>query len=241
MRSVEQTLKALLTENTGKHFLDSGFENNRHWQKNQGRDFDNEPEVVPEFWNGELEYVTVNVYHYLRQVLELDDLCYFINNRIQTSGSAKDIHWTGDISDRWMEETLRLHKEIFGGIEYKYYESGYYPDWEWKGDDWNTYNGESNLSQVLKGRFFVVDDEPYVMLQIHQGADVRGGYTRVKCFKVTGLLTGNVDLYGSVNDLSIDNYYNGYSLTDEEGNEVTIKESDDLDIWVSICDDHYVY
>ena len=232
MKSVEQTLKDLLTENTGKHFLDSGFENGRHWQKNQGRDFDNEPEVVPEFWNGELEYVTVNVYHYLRQVLELDDLCYFINNRIQTSGSAKDIHWTGDISDDWMTESFVL---LYGTVD------GYWKDWEWKGDDWNTYNGESNLSQVLQGRFFVVDDEPYVMLQIHQGADVRGGYTRVKCFKVTGLLTGNVDLYGSVNDLPIDNSYNGYSLTDEEGNEVTIKESDALDIWVSICDDHCVY
>jgi hypothetical protein len=235
MRTTEEVLKDLLTEDTGKHFLDSGGDNGRHWQRNKDRDFDKEPIVVPEFYNGELEYVTVNVYHYLKEVLELDDLCYFINNRIQTSGSAKDIHWTGDISDEWMKLALNLYNGLLG----KKYE--FLGDWEWRGDDWNTYNGESNLSQVLQGRFFVVDDEPYVMLQIHQGADVRGGYTQPKCFKLKGLLMGNVDICGSVNDLPIDNMYNGYSLTDEEGNEVDIKETDDLVLDMLICEDTCVY
>lgn len=220
MRTTEEVLKDLLTEDTGKHFLDSGGDNGRHWQRNKDRDFDKEPIVVPEFYNGELEYVTVNVYHYLKEVLELDDLCYCINNGIQT---CHTIGWVGDITDEWMDETLRLY------------------DWEWKGNEWNTYNGESNLSQVLQGRFFVVDDEPYVMLQIHQGADVRGGYTQPKCFKLKGLLMGNVDICGSVNDLPIDNMYNGYSLTDEKGNEVDIKETDDLVLDMLICEETCVY
>lgn len=43
----------------------------------------------------------------------------------------------------------------------------------------NTYNGEDNLSQVLQ--FCATED--YCILQIHQGCDVRGGYTVPKCFR----------------------------------------------------------
>jgi len=38
----------MLTESTGKHFLDSGGEDGRYWQRNQKRsfkDFQNEPEI----------------------------------------------------------------------------------------------------------------------------------------------------------------------------------------------------
>jgi hypothetical protein len=54
--------------------------------------------------------------------------------------------------------------------------------------EWNTYNGESDLSQTLQGvslRLFVDGQyEDYALIQIHNGADVRGGYTDAKLFKV---------------------------------------------------------
>ena len=31
----QQAIFEMLTENTGKHFLDSGGDNGRHWQRNQ--------------------------------------------------------------------------------------------------------------------------------------------------------------------------------------------------------------
>jgi hypothetical protein len=62
----------------------------------------------------------------------------------------------------------------------------------------NTYNHESNLSQVLQFYFWtegttgreygnrINDSKTYVALQIHGGADVRGGYTVPVIFEVCG-------------------------------------------------------
>lgn len=42
----EKVLIAMLKENTGIALMDSGGDSGRHWQRNQGRDFDNELESV---------------------------------------------------------------------------------------------------------------------------------------------------------------------------------------------------
>lgn len=50
----------------------------------------------------------------------------------------------------------------------------------------NTYNGEDLLSQTLQWTGFSLpqDGDDYILLQIHGGADVRGGYTRPRVFRV---------------------------------------------------------
>jgi len=45
-----QKLAEMLQENTGRSILDSGDYYGRHWQRNQGRDFESEPEGKLEFW-----------------------------------------------------------------------------------------------------------------------------------------------------------------------------------------------
>jgi hypothetical protein len=47
----------------------------------------------------------------------------------------------------------------------------------------NTYNGDSDLSQILQGSWLTINDEPYLLLQVHGGCDARGGYTNAKLFK----------------------------------------------------------
>src|SRR3954453_2997548 len=47
---------------------------------------------------------------------------------------------------------------------------------------YNTYNGEDCLSQTLQFTYFEHEDSAYVLLQIHGGADVRGGYTAPRAF-----------------------------------------------------------
>jgi len=47
----------------------------------------------------------------------------------------------------------------------------------------NTYNCDSDLDQVLQGTWIRLNDEQYLVLQVHNGADVRGGYTDAKLFK----------------------------------------------------------
>lgn len=49
----------------------------------------------------------------------------------------------------------------------------------------NTYNGEDLLSQTLQYTYFECDGTPYVLLQVHGGCDVRGGYTAPRAFRLT--------------------------------------------------------
>ena len=42
----------------------------------------------------------------------------------------------------------------------------------------NTYNEESALSQVLQGAVYYREGCEYLIVQVHGGADVRGGYSR---------------------------------------------------------------
>ena len=52
--------------------------------------------------------------------------------------------------------------------------------------DWNTYNWSICFSQVVQGTNLISDNnENYVLIQIHQGADVRGGYTDAKLFIIS--------------------------------------------------------
>jgi hypothetical protein len=62
--------------------------------------------------------------------------------------------------------------------------------WDWLkanhevkvGYTFNTYNGDSDLSQILQGSWVTINDEVYLLLQIHGGCDARGGYTNAKLF-----------------------------------------------------------
>ena len=165
MKTSNEYIKEMLLENTGKHMLDSGGDNGRMWQRNQGKDFDVEPRVSFEIWNGEIN-ATVSTYHYLTEVLSVDATSETINNIIQKN----ECHWVQDAT-----EAIENH---FG------------PDYiESISEAYNTYNGENNLSQILLFQTFIIEGEAYVMLQIHGGADVRGGYPDAKFFKLEGFLT----------------------------------------------------
>ena len=48
----------------------------------------------------------------------------------------------------------------------------------------NTYNGEDFLSQGYMYIFFEYEDDPYIAISIHNGCDIRGGYTNVHIFDV---------------------------------------------------------
>lgn len=48
----------------------------------------------------------------------------------------------------------------------------------------NTYNGDSALDQTLQYTVFDKDGKSFVILQIHGGADIRGGYTDPYIFEI---------------------------------------------------------
>ena len=219
--SVEVQVVDMLLENTGQHFLDSGGDKGRQWQRNQDKIFQDEPRVDYEVWNGEISD-TVSAYHYLTEILDTDEYSYEVNQYLRSDKDEEGdaCHWIEDCKERLQ------NSEEFSEIE-------------WIGKMENTYNYENNLSQVFLSHIFKNPntDEVYCLFQLHGGADVRGGYTNTRCFKLIGYLTGQVDVYGSVDGVDVTNTYNGYSLTNDEGEDIKATNHSDINLDFQIYDD----
>lgn len=168
MNKTKELVYKMLTECTGVHMCDSGFYG-RHWERNQKKtieDFENEPEEHI-YKENEYIYRDLSVYHYLSE-LELDDICDRFN-RIQSQSD----NWDSDFnSDEFVygvsseaQQVLEHHNQVIINRS------------------WNTYNYESDLVQTLQGANLTINNEEYILIQIHNGADVRGGYTDAKLFK----------------------------------------------------------
>ncbi|MBN2447761.1 MAG: hypothetical protein JXO22_13595 [Phycisphaerae bacterium] len=183
--STECVLAGMLAENTGTHFLDSGgtpkFDDDgqyvgsehgygRQWERNRGRNFEGEPATVVNFRYG-IE-VTHHVYHWLKDRIEYDaELQERFEQFCEEVDPEHDRYWL-DLMESFPEWLRDQGHEV----------TGLYGD----GDPFtqNTYNGEDLLSQVLQFLYLEMDGDAYVLLQIHGGCDVRGGYTAPKAFRV---------------------------------------------------------
>jgi len=160
-------LAEMLTENTGRHFLDSGGAYGRHWERNQGTDFESQSEGTVEFCNrkGELDIdPTLSVYHFLKGRLEYNPQ---LDEQYREYAESLDLYL-----DMSSAEDFAL------SIDGK----GLYGD----GEPFtvNTYNGEDLLSQTLQYVYWTDEDGAHILLQIHGGCDVRGGYTDPVVFDV---------------------------------------------------------
>jgi len=189
----KEKLKEMLTENTGQHMLDSGGVQNpdgtfkwgygRNWQRNQGRDFDAEPAATVEFHvRGEDVdiMVTLSVYHWLCERLEYDPK---MDELYRDWCEAKD-------EPLWLHSAEEFVKVREG--------RGIYGE----GDPAvvNTYNGEDLLSQTIQFVYWTEQDEfgcyePHILLQIHGGCDVRGGYTDPVAFTPDGMDGDGLDIF----------------------------------------------
>lgn len=167
-----QLIYAMLTENTGRAICDSGGENGRHWQRNQKKtieDFQAEPSCTLEISKWERDrkvsydpYISISLYHHLNRILDQDGLCEEFNS-IECGNWNGEFYGTDWNQCEWLTE------------------NGFTP----KGDAFNSYNWCSNYSQDIQGQFLEYQSgELYVLLQIHNGADARGGYTDAKLFKM---------------------------------------------------------
>ena len=169
---VQRLVYNLLIKNTGTHFLDSGGAYGRAWQRNQKKtikDFINEPEESYQFDMKYGEIVrTVSVFHYLSG-LELDDTCLKFNRRNNNPSDwegelpGQDIYGVSKRAADWLNENHEVE------VQYTF----------------NTYNGDSDLSQILQGSRLEIDGDTYYLIQVHGGCDARGGYTDAKLFKTS--------------------------------------------------------
>lgn len=167
--TTKTTLAEMLKENTGTHMLDSGGAAGRSWQQNAVRDFESEePGSVSGRWGIE---ATHNVYHWLVDRVELDhELDEELRDFSARPERANDSYFS-DAAD-WIAERFPDARGIYG---------------EGEPVTVNTYNHESALSQVLQWTYLEDEERgPIYVLQIHGGADVRGGYTRPRVFTELG-------------------------------------------------------
>jgi hypothetical protein len=163
----EQVIYEMLTENTGTHMADSGGEDGRHWQRNAKKsleDFKNEPwaTIDPKYGDSSL-----STFHYLSERLVFSN-----GMNLMLDEFAKD-----HPEESWREIVALFLDEL--GVSEEKHDTIENARWEF-----NTYNFDLfYLDQCLQGCFFSLGSKDYLALQIHNGADVRGGYTATKIFE----------------------------------------------------------
>lgn len=167
--STEKVLIGMLKENTGIAMMDSGGAYGRNWQRNQGVNFNTIPSVSVDATSVDDIIIEKDVYHFLKEHLDYSEDAHRWNKKFQAYRRKNSDEYDLGL----MEDFSKEHND---GSAY-----------QTEGGAWNvvnTYNGESLLSQVLQYTVFGNQGKTYIILQIHGGADVRGGYTDPKIFEV---------------------------------------------------------
>lgn len=165
----------MLKENTGIAMMDSGGASGRHWQWNQKRKVEAEPATKTEFRigrDGTLDIsIQHNVYHWLNERVSYARVMQQRFDRFCKRAENQNEHMLALMQA--FPDYLKERGHRIGGL----YGEG-------NPMTVNTYNGEDCLSQVLQYTYFECDGDTYALIQIHGGADVRGGYSDARAFKV---------------------------------------------------------
>ena len=172
MNRTNEIIYQMLTESTGKHMLDSGGEDDRRWQINQKKsieDFENEPYLILLDQDSDYPYYQKSTYHHL-----VNSCTYLPNNNQHL------VEWIEQDKYDWANNPEGRSLDCMYDIE-QYMKEKY----ELEPRIINTYNGECSLTQTLQ---FISLGDTYesdiIALSIHNGADVRGGYTDYKIFQI---------------------------------------------------------
>lgn len=169
---LKKEIIAMLQENTGRHFLDSGGAYGRQWERNSKlpntiKFWDSTPDGTLNVYGGNNPeiYGTISLYHYLVRLLSWDEEITKLNR-------LWDKFWRDD------EDTYKTWDKLMGEFYEKYKEKFYFSRNEQ--DSFYTYNHENALNQDFI--WHKLSDE-FCFIQIHGGCDARGGFTVPKIFR----------------------------------------------------------
>jgi hypothetical protein len=206
----KQAIASMLVEDTGAALMDSGGTYGRRWQLTRARygldgglpndSFDGYPRatVAPDeddiarvarlmddepMATFDRYGVDVDTFHWLEHRLAYDEKADEAWQAFDREQIELDL-WQS--ANQWLKVFLPVHGQMTG-----LYGDGS-PDWT------NTYNSENLLDRTLQFCLFTltdtdedesstigwIPDGTYVLLQVHGGADVRGGYTKPRLFLV---------------------------------------------------------
>jgi hypothetical protein len=160
MRSEYKSFKEITRISSGTHFLDSGGESGRHWQRPLP------PDHVYLWSVGENDlYASIPLHEHLDTFLNLSKKWNKILDDAEEDG--RELFWVQECADFLVEN--------YG------YKIDSRPD--------NTYNNKNDLSQDFQwcvlvpegenthGEWYYHAENALVLIQVHTGADIRGGYT----------------------------------------------------------------
>lgn len=228
-------LKEMFCENTGSHFLDSGGAYGRGWQRSQA--VKDQEWMKAERMNVEVdkyskgEYyinITKNTYLFLCDHITYDiEMDRIFHKFSEQEGRKRDSYYSN------MNDFIEHLKEGEEFIKEFQNLGGY-----------NTYNGESCLNKTLQWNAFNYDDEDYLILQIHNGCDVRGGYSTPHVFKTDYdyFIINQEDIwaYCPKRDEPLpDPNPDGKIQTDLDGNKVKIEQIKHIDCSSDDCGYHF--
>jgi hypothetical protein len=150
MKNTTINFKSLVRQNTGKHMMDSGGDNGRHWQQ----PIPKQPVTVTKGYNNGLD-VSISTADFLEAHLEID---------------VKLTKWL-------RKQDANNYSEYAEALAEKLQLTVLCSD--------NTYNSENDLDQNFqfsaigpKGAdWFYESDGCYIIVETHNGADIRGGYS----------------------------------------------------------------
>lgn len=168
----QRVLVHMLRENTGASILDSGGTSGRAWQQNQLVDFFARPRATATFraytygdrpMKLEIDF-TLDVFHFLSNAADYDRAMTRAYNKFAAlPENADDCHLgLMEAFPEWIGERRGVD------VEKRFTD--------------NSYNCDNFLSQIIQYVTFEYDGRVYALVQIHGGADARGGYTAPKAF-----------------------------------------------------------
>lgn len=169
MVDIKKVVDEMLKEEIGKHMCDSGGAYGYQYEKNREKGYLKGLCKVDEYTNKEagertLE-VTIPVYDLLTYNLLYDEDALCKEKQLYCKLKKQEIN----------PYSIWEVKEVIENT----FSKGIMPiDWI------NTYNYEEYVSQTLQFCPFKSDGEDYILLQVHNGCDVRSGYTKPRVFKV---------------------------------------------------------
>jgi hypothetical protein len=232
--NLESMIANMLTENTGIHMMDSGMGSGRAWQQHQLKMGESSPQdylsAAPFVRWDEFSGIKVSTYHHFTDTLKSTEHSRALDEEFHAFASHNA--WLEDM-ESWVQTLIdsdRVEKSDVHGAE-------------------NTYNSSEPVTQHFQYVSFELDDETYHIVQTHNGADIRGGYSTPHVFAATGEVwalgdTGEgVSLYctneGCVDDYgqrhAWDHRQEGCVFEDENGDELgdTATEAGDR-VWLKI-------
>ena len=197
MNETTEKIINILKENTGSHMLDSGGAYGRHWERNQDRDFETEPACLVEISgneDGTINYFNVNynIYHFLKNYLEIDEHSKKMEKRFYKFSNSQEMK-----HENWwncVEAFAKKQKLEINGPSY-------------------TYNFDNILSQNIQFWTFEYNDDKYIILQVHNGCDARGGLTKPAFFRIMG---DSDYFYMAMTDLRATCYWHSQELKTPE-------------------------